>query len=136
MYFNKEDRSSNTGDDHVLGIYIKAMLRSLVLSLILLLAAAVLFYFSTLEEHFLELAVWIITIVVICYAGVYASFRIGRRGLFHGIVIGMLYVMILILIAWIAAKGSLNLAKYGVLLAAGMIVGGLSGRLGTLLRKD
>lgn len=116
-------------------VYIKAIIRGLVLSLILLLLTAIVFYFTALSDQFINLAAWVITIVTICYSGIYTSYRMGRKGLIHGMLIGLLFIITLILIALIASKGELRMITYVIMLITGIIVGGLSGVIGTLINK-
>lgn len=116
-------------------IFIKAIIRGLVLSLILLLLASIVFYFTALNDEFVDLAAWIITIVAICYSGIYTSYRMGSKGFIHGMVIGLLFIVTLMLIALIASRGELRIITYGIMLLTGIIVGGLSGIIGTLINK-
>lgn len=116
-------------------IYIKAILRGWLISLALLLAVTLLFYFTGLSNDYIGLAAWIITVIAICYSGIYASFTIGSKGLIHGVIIGAVFICTLMAIALIAEGGELNMMSYGVMLLVGIVIGGLSGIIGTLINK-
>lgn len=113
--------------------YIKAVSRGIMLSILLILVIAAIFYFSTLTEEFLNTAIWIITIVSICYSSIYGAFKIGSRGYLHGAVIGALYMILLTIIATLAEKGQLNFRAYLVSFIMSIIIGALSGMIGIII---
>lgn len=117
--------------------YVKAVSRGIILSIILVLLLAAIFYFTNLSEGFLNTAIWIVSIVSICYAGIYGAYKAGRRGYLHGAVIGALYMLMLIVIATLAEKGKININAYLVLFIMAIVVGALSGMIGIILgNKD
>ena len=116
-------------------IYVKAILRGLALSLLMLFIAAAIFYFGDFSDSYLGLAAWVITVIAICYSGIYTSMKIGSKGLIHGLLIGFIFVLVLMGIALIAEKGEIKLGSYIVMFIVGIAIGGLSGIIGNLINK-
>jgi putative membrane protein (TIGR04086 family) len=117
-------------------IYIKSVLRGVILSVVLLLVAALIFYFTDLNESFMDTAVWIITIMSICFASIYGANRIGYRGFLHGALIGVFYIAVLAIIAVLAERGQVNVSSYLIMLIMAIVVGMLSGMIGIILKKQ
>jgi putative membrane protein (TIGR04086 family) len=116
-------------------IYAKALARGVILSVILLLFASLVFYFTNLNEAFMNTAVWVITVLSICYASIYGTRKIGVKGFLHGAVIGVLYIVVLAIIAFLVEKGQVNILSYVVMLVMSIVVGMLSGMIGMILKK-
>lgn len=116
-------------------VYSKALARGVIFSLVLLLAASLIFYFTNLSEGFMNTAVWIITVLSICYASIYGTRKIGVKGFLHGAVIGVLYIVVLAIVAFLVEKGQVNILSYLVMLCMSIIVGMLSGMIGMILKK-
>jgi putative membrane protein (TIGR04086 family) len=116
-------------------VYAKALARGVILSIVLLLAASLIFYFTDLKEEFMNTAVWLITVISICYASIYGTRKIGVKGFLHGAVIGVLYIVVLAVIAFLAEKGQVNMLSYLIMLIMSIIVGMLSGMIGMILKK-
>ncbi len=117
--------------------YIKAVSRGMILSIVLILVIAAMFYFTTLSQEFLNTAIWIITIVSICYSSIYGAYKIAQKGYLHGGVIGAIYMILLTIIATLAEKGQLNLKAYFVSFITAIVIGALSGMIGIIIgNKD
>lgn len=128
--FDKE----NTQDKNYI-IYTKAVSRGLLISIILILISAMLFYFTDLNENYMSSAVWIITILSICYSGIYGAFKIGHKGYIHGALLGAIYILILFIVAVLAERGQVNLKTYLIMFVMAIIIGGLSGMIGIVLKN-
>lgn len=117
--------------------YIKAVSRGIIISIVLNLVIAAIFYFTSLSEEFLNTAIWIVTIVSICYSSIYGAYKIASRGYLHGAVIGALYMILITIIATLAEKGQLNFKAYFVSFLMSIIIGALSGMIGIIIgNKD
>lgn len=116
--------------------YSKAVMRGIIVSIILLVAAGLIFYFSSLKEEYLNTAVWIITILSICYSSIYGAGKIGSKGYLHGAAIGAFYILVLAIIAALYGKGHLNLASYGIMLIMSIIIGSMAGMIGMLIGSN
>lgn len=117
--------------------YIKAVSRGIMISILLILVIAAIFYFTSLSEEFLDTAIWIVTIVSICYSSIYGAFKIASRGYLHGAAIGALYMILRTIIAILAEKGQLNLKAYLVSFIMAIVIGALSGMIGIIIsNKD
>lgn len=116
-------------------VYSKALGRSVILSVVLLIAASLIFYFTNLSEGFMSSAVWIITILSISYGSIFGAGRIGSKGFLHGAIIGILYVVVLAIIAILAERGQISIISYTIMLIMSIIVGALSGMIGMILKK-
>jgi putative membrane protein (TIGR04086 family) len=117
-------------------LYLKALLRGIILSVLLLIITACVFYYSSLDEKLMGSIVWIITVLGICYTSIFGSYKIGSRGLIHGIFLGMLYIIILGIIALLAENGAINFVSYLIMLVMSMVIGAFSGIIGSMLRKS
>jgi putative membrane protein (TIGR04086 family) len=116
-------------------VYSKALGRSLILSVVLLIATSLIFYFTNLSEGFMSSSVWIITILSISYGSIFGARRVGSRGFVHGAVIGVLYIVVLAVIAILAERGQVNVISYIIMLVMAIIVGTLSGMIGMIMKK-
>lgn len=116
-------------------LYLKSILRGIVLSIILLLAASLVFFFTSLNQEYMKTAVWIITILSICYASIYGTYKIGSRGFIHGALIGMIYTVIIAVIAILAERGQLNMRAYLIMLIMSLVIGALAGMIGIVLNN-
>jgi putative membrane protein (TIGR04086 family) len=117
-------------------VYLKALSRGIILSVLLLLIAAFVFYYTDLNESFMSSIVWIITILGICYTCIFGSYRIGSKGLIHGIFLGIIYILLLGLIALLAEKGGINNTSFVIMLVMSMVIGAICGVIGTMLSKN
>lgn len=117
--------------------YIKAVSRGIILSIVLILVIAAIFYFTSLSEEFINTAIWIVTIISICYSSIYGAYKIGSKGYLHGGVIGAAYMILLTIIATLAEKGQLNFKAYFVSFIMSIIIGALAGMIGIVIsNKD
>ena len=117
--------------------YIKAVSRGIILSIVLILVIAAIFYFTSLSEEFLNTAIWIVTIISICYSSIYGAYKIGSKGYLHGGFIGAAYMILLTIIATLAEKGQLNFKAYFVSFIMSIVIGALAGMIGIVLsNKD
>lgn len=130
MYLNEGSR------EKAYIVYLKAITRGIILSVVLLLAAALVFYYTNLDEKYMSNVVWIITVLGICYSSIFGSHRIGSKGIIHGMVIGFIYMALLGLIAFLAEQGDLNVMSFLIMFIMALTVGALSGAIGVLLGKS
>lgn len=128
--------ANNNKAEKIYLVYLKSLIRGIILSVLLLLISAFVFYYTTLDEKYMSSIVWIITVLGICYSSIFGSYRIGSRGLVHGILIGMIYTGILGIIAVLAEKGDINTMSYLIMLTMSVIIGALSGVIGNVLGKN
>lgn len=122
--------------DKVYFVYLKAITRGVILSVVLLLICAFIFFYTSFNEKYMSNVVWIITVLGICYSSIFGAYKIGSRGLIHGILIGMIYTALLGIIALLAEKGDINTMSYVVMLSMSIVIGGLSGIIGSMLNKN
>ena len=121
--------------DKVYFVYLKAITRGIILSVVLLLICAFMFFYTSLDEKYMGSVVWIITVLGICYSSIYGSYKIGSRCLIHGILIGMLYTALLGIISLLAVNGDINVMSYVIMLSMSIVVGGISGIIGSILNQ-
>lgn len=127
--YEKEDK------ERVYIVYFKSVIRGIILSIILLLITSLVFFFSNLDQSYIKTIVWIITIVSICYASIYASFKIGSRGFLHGALVGGIYTIIITIIALLTERGMFNLKSYGIIFLMSIVVGALAGMIGIVVKN-
>ena len=125
----KKDNSS----EKLYMIYIKAVSRGIIISIVLLLLTSLIFYFTNFNQDIIKTIVWIVTIISICYAGIYAAVKVGHRGYIHGAASGAIYVFILFIIAYLAERGQISLRSYFIMLLMALVIGSLSGMIGMII---
>lgn len=129
--YEKEDK------EKLYVIYLKAVMRGIALSIVLLLITSLVFFFSNLDQNYMKTIVWIITIISICYASIYGSYKIGSKGFLHGALIGGIYIILIAIIALLAERGGLNFKSYIIMFIMSLIIGSLAGMIGiTIVSKD
>lgn len=124
---------SGSSNNNLLKTYLKSVARGVLLSVILLVIGALVFYFSNLNQDYMQTFIWIVTIISICYAGIYGAYKIGRRGFLHGALIGILYIVLLAFVAILAERGHLNMRTYTIMFLMSLVIGSLSGMIGVTL---
>lgn len=118
-------------------VYLKSVIRGIVLSIILLLIASLVFFFSSLNQEYMKTVVWVITILSICYASIYGALKIGSKGFMHGAFIGGIYIIIMAVIALLSEKGNLNMRAYIIMFVMSLVIGSLAGMIGIVIgNKD
>ncbi|KMT21266.1 TIGR04086 family membrane protein [Clostridium cylindrosporum] len=115
--------------------YLKAIIGSGVLSIILLVLASLMFYFMSFTDSQMNTSVWVITVLGICYCGVFGAIKIGSRGYLHGAVLGGLYTIIIGIIGLLTEAGKVNMQTFLVTFIMSVVVGMLSGMIGMMLKK-
>ncbi|MEG2892797.1 MAG: TIGR04086 family membrane protein [Clostridium sp.] len=115
--------------------YLKAVIGAGVLSIILLVVASIMFYFMKFTDTQMNTAVWVITVLSICYAGIYGAMKIGSRGFLHGAILGGLYTMLVGVVGMLTEAGKVNMQAFLVTLVMSLIVGMLSGMIGVTLKR-
>ena len=117
-------------------VYLKAIIRGVVLSVVLLLITSFAFYFTNLSERYMSSAIWVITVLGICYASIYGANRIGAKGVLHGILLGIIYICILGIVGLLSETGEINYISYAIMLSMGIVIGGMAGALGINIGKS
>ena len=123
------------GKDRFYITYLKAIIGSGVVSIILLVIASLLFYFMDFNEEQMNTAVWVITVLGICYAGVFGALKIGSKGYLHGAILGCIYTIIVGTLGMLTEAGKINTHTFIVTLIMSIVVGMLSGMIGMALKK-
>lgn len=114
-------------------VYLKSVARGVVMSIILLLITTAVFFFTDINESYIDSAIWIITIISICYAGIFGAIKIESKGFLHGAAIGVIYILIVLIIAILTEQGEINLTAFITMFTMAAIVGALSGMIGSVL---
>ena len=81
----------------------------------------------------MQITAYIISIIGICYSSIYGSYKIGKRGYLHGAFIGFIYIFVLSIIALLAEKGEAKGSSMLIMYVMSIIIGMLSGMIGTVL---
>lgn len=115
--------------------YLKSIIGAGTLSIVLLIIASLLFYFMEFSDSQMNTAVWVITVLGICYAGVFGAMKMGSKGYLHGAVLGCIYSVILGVIGMLTEAGKINMQTFVVTLVMSIVVGMLSGMIGMMIKK-
>jgi putative membrane protein (TIGR04086 family) len=106
-----------------------------IFSLICFLILALLITFTSLSEMVVPIITQIIIIIGLAITGAYAAMKSGYRGWLYGIITGILYIVILIIISWIAIEG-FSFDKYVFAkIILGVVVGAIGGMIGINLAR-
>lgn len=119
--------------ENVALVYLRALIRGVVLSIVLLLVTALVFHFSNLDPAHIDTVTFIITVLSIVYAAVYGSFKIKSKGYLHGGIIGTLYMVVVAMISLFIQKGNINYKGLFIMLIMALVIGIFSGMIGILL---
>lgn len=113
----------------------KGVMMSLGVSVILaiLLSVFVLLVENTYVEQYLNYFMVAVTLVSIFCGSVYATQKVGARGLLIGAVVGGIYIIISVAIGMELNKETISLLVFANKFAAGIAVGALGGLLGVNL---
>lgn len=110
--------------------YLKCLLLSYVLTIGLLLFLALLLYRFGLEENTVSVAIILIYIVATLFAGFVAGKKMKSRKFMWGLLAGVLYFSVLLLVSFILNCGAAGIS--GNLITVFLLCGG-SGMLGGML---
>lgn len=116
------------------GIYFSSVYRgtavTLGVSLGLSVVAGLTYYFSHLSESTLPwLSAVILFLSVTCGSG-YASRKAGSRGLYHGVAVGLMFFILIWLLAALFLPGKVLLLGAAAKLAISLVAGAIGGVLG------
>lgn len=108
----------------------QGVLRSFSITLISLLAYAVITYFTKPNPKIDAIFFVIITALSVMYGSIYAVKHIQKKGWLVGLIVAMLYMLIVYLVSVVNGRG-FDISSLGVLrIGLAMFVGVLSGMLG------
>lgn len=82
-------------DNEFLKLYLKGLLRSFGLALILIVIMTTVFFFVDLNNNLVNPFEFVILLLTVLYASIYVSRSVKNKGWFHGIIIGTIYFVIL-----------------------------------------
>jgi len=108
----------------------QGVLRSFSITLISLLAYAVITYFTKPNPKIDAIFFVVITALSVMYGSIYAVKHIQKKGWLVGLIVAMLYMLIVYLVSAVNGRG-FDISSLGVLrIGLAMFVGVLSGMLG------
>ncbi|WDC83643.1 TIGR04086 family membrane protein [Caloramator sp. mosi_1] len=90
--------------ENITMIYLKSIIRGIILSILLLLITAIVFHYSNLDPKHIDTVTFIITVLSIVYASLYGCFKIKTKGYLHGGVIGILYMVVVGMVSLFVQK--------------------------------
>ena len=125
----------NNSQEKIYIIYLKSVSRGVVLSVLLLFITALVFHFTSLDQEMLRTIILIVTILSICYSSIYCALKVTARGFMHGSFAGAIYMMILLLIAFLAEKGQVNMKSSIIMFVMAIVIGALSGMIGMMMNN-
>ncbi|MCX7695148.1 MAG: TIGR04086 family membrane protein [Caloramator sp.] len=114
-------------------IYLKSIIRGIILSIVLLLITAIVFHYSNLDPKHIDTVTFIITVLSIVYASLYGCFKIKTKGYLHGGVIGVLYMVVVGMVSLFVQKGNIHFRGLIIMLIMSLAIGIFSGLIGIIL---
>ena len=126
----------NEDKENIFIIYCKALFRGMILSVILLIITALIFYFTKIDNAYMDTGGWVISILGISFSSIYGASKIGRKGFMHGALIGICYIAIIFLISLITQKTKTDGLTVLIKFIMSLIVGALSGMIGIVINGN
>lgn len=108
----------------------EGVLRGFMLTLVALLIYSVVLKFATLNEGISSMFILVVTLMSILYGAIFSARKINKKGWLVGASVGLLYIVIIYLVALIAGGESALSVKDLLRVTLAVVVGGLSGMLG------
>lgn len=108
----------------------KGIALAYIITIIMMLLFSLLLTYTSLKESMIPILNTIIIIVSIVLASIYLTIKIGEKGWMNGMIIGMLYFLILLLLNKIIINDSnlslISFSKFIISIVTG-IIGGMIG---------
>ncbi|MFZ7119858.1 MAG: TIGR04086 family membrane protein [Eubacteriaceae bacterium] len=95
--------SAQIQNEKVVNLYIKGILYSFGLAFILILILTTIFFFVDLNTNIINPLEFVILLLSIVYASIYISKRMSNKGWLHGIIVGVVYFAIILIINLVVA---------------------------------
>ena len=114
--------------------FIKALIFSIILTLIALVVLSLVLSFSEVSESVINPAIIVISSVSILIGGFLVAKKIKQKGILNGAILGIIYMLIIYLISSLLNNNfSLGISAF-IMIGAGMLSGALGGILGVNLK--
>lgn len=107
----------------------KGVLRACMITLIAAFILALIQTFSNIGGKTLSVAILMTTMISVIYGCIYSTRKINSRGWLVGILVSLMYILVLLITAFILGKDSFQLKDFWRILLA-VVTGTLSGMLG------
>jgi putative membrane protein (TIGR04086 family) len=108
----------------------EGVLRGFMLTLLALLIYSVVLKFATFSEGVSSMFILVVTMISILYGAIFSARKINKKGWLVGATVGLLYIVIIYLVALVAGGEATLAIKDLIRVTLAVIVGGLSGMLG------
>jgi putative membrane protein (TIGR04086 family) len=108
----------------------EGVLRGFMLTLLALLIYSVVLKFATFSEGVSSMFILVVTLISILYGAIFSARKINKKGWLVGATVGLLYIVIIYLVALVAGGEATLAIKDLIRVTLAVIVGGLSGMLG------
>jgi putative membrane protein (TIGR04086 family) len=113
-----------------ISIILKSVMIGYIFSLICFIILALLVTFTSLSDNVAPNVTQVVIILGLAISGASAAMKSKSRGWLYGIVSGVIYIVILLLISWVAIDG-FSFDKYALIkLGLGIVVGAIGGMIG------
>ena len=89
-------------------LYLKGFLRSFGLALILIVVMTTAFFFIDLNNNLVGPLEFIILLLSVLYASIFVSRRMDNKGWMHGLIVGTVYFVILLIINFVTSIGDFH----------------------------
>lgn len=108
----------------------RGTLTALCTALLLILICALLFHFTPLSEALLPIFSLVILVISVFFGSLVGAREAGIRGLLHGLIIGAIVFIVIAILSFVIAPGSLGLLPFVKKLLACVIAGICGGMVG------
>lgn len=105
----------------------KGSLIALAFTVLFTVVAAVLFYLTPLSERLLPWVTLVILLISVFFGGHNAARNVGSKGLIVGLTVGLLFFIMISLLALVIAPGTLTVGVMSLKLAYALLAGILGG---------
>ncbi len=113
---------------------LSGLLYTFGIGLLLAFAFTLLLYFTSVSDSYINLMSYLITLVSLLSGGFVAGKRAGEKGWYYGGITGLIYGIVILIIAFLAFNSKMNLQSLA-LVALSFLFGSSGGIFGVNLSK-
>lgn len=115
-------------------IYFKSIGKSLIITVIFMLIISAIITYTSVSESILSPITAVVMVLSIAYSGLLSAARLRKNGLFHGLITGVIYILLVLFLSWALIR-DFSVDKFAIIKGMiGMASGGIGGMIGVNLK--
>ncbi|WP_317366550.1 TIGR04086 family membrane protein [uncultured Tyzzerella sp.] len=129
------NKTSNKGNNAILSLT-KGTVFSYLLTVIVFIVYGILLAYTEVTEKNIQMVVMITTVVSVLIGGFIASKGVNSKGLLFGMIVGLVYAIIMIMISFCVLPVMKITSKMIMIIILSISAGGIGGIIGINTRKN